>query len=162
MLNVTKKVRKLNQAEYGMFIGVFCAVFGGYFYYFLNNAEEISRGIVNLELTFYVKVILVLSILCVIMWFLLFAATIWRGNDIGFPEFISVGVYLLPTLPRFMGMSLWGQHMLDLIEVSATLLFLITAGLYLYLPTDWANQEGKRKLDRVLFRIRNWISDKIS
>lgn len=154
----------LNQSEFGIFIGIFCAIYVGFFYYFISYSQVIVNDIIHLEFTFHSQVAIGLAFLCIFMWFLLFAATIWRGNDIGFPTWISVLLYMAPAIPRVAGMFTWGQKILGLLEIIATLLFFATAGLYLYLPSGWTRREGKillnrykvkfdKKLDEILKKI---------
>ena len=143
---ISQRGRTIGQGIYGIYIFSFCLIYGLFFYYFYSNLDMITSSLANLKLTQEVKVFLVLSFLCIVMWFVLFAATIWRGRDIGFPKWQSILLYCIPPAPRFLVMMYDLKWLDPWAEILASTLWFIIAGVFLYLPTGWAYRklQGKK------------------
>ena len=138
--------KSIGQGIYGIYIFFFCLIYGFFFYYFNHNVDGIVRGFANFTLTEELKVFLVLCILCVLIWFILLAATVWRGRDIGFLKWQSILLYCIPPAPRFLVLLFNWKWLDPWAEIIASILWLIIAGIFLYLPTGWAYRklQGKK------------------
>ena len=132
-----KQGKVLDRLEYGLFIGLFSIVYGIFIYYSIKYLDIIYDDIIHFTLSFPTKVAGGLGIACVIVWFLVLAATIWRGRDIGFPKWFSILMYLIPFMPRFFAMFFGVVELDSIAETLSSVLWLIVAGFFLYLPTDW-------------------------
>ena len=143
------KGRVLSRLEYAFFVGLFSIVYGAFFFYATKYINIIYDDIINFRLTFNTKVAGVLGIACIIVWFIVFAGTVWRGRDIGFAKWQSVICYLLPCMPRFFSMFFGLDEFDNIIEPLSSFLWLIVASAFLYLPTDWYTKRKYKRPSKV-------------
>lgn len=143
------KGRVLSRLEYAFFVGLFSIVYGAFFFYATKYINIIYDDIINFQMSFNTKVAAGLGIGCIIVWFIVFAGTIWRGRDIGFAKWQSVLFYLIPCMPRFFSMFFGIEEYDGIIETLSSFLWLILAGAFLYLPTDWYTKRKYKRASKV-------------
>ena len=143
---IVQKERTIGQGIYGIYIFSFCLIYGMFFYYFYSNLDTIVEGLSSFQLTYDVKIFLAFSLLCIIIWFVLLTATIWRGRDIGFSKWLSIILYCIPSMPRFIVVMYSLKWLEPWAEIISSALWFVVAGVFLYLPAGWAYRklEGKK------------------
>lgn len=132
--------KRIGQAAYGCYVALFAAVYYAFFYYCNKYLNVIVEDLIHFRFSEPVKIAAVLSAACICVWLLFFAATVWRGRDIGFRKWQSVIFYLLPSMPRFFEMLFAFDLTNQWVEPLSTALCLVVSLLFLYLPTGWCFQ----------------------
>lgn len=135
--------KAIGQAAYACYVVLFSAVYFAFFMYCNRYLDVIVDDIIHFRFSDPTKMAAILSVACICVWVLFFAATVWRGRDIGFAKWQSVILYLIPSMPRTIEMLVafdWSHHW---IEPLATVLCLVISIVFLYLPSGWYLQRQK-------------------
>lgn len=142
----TKKKHTMTQMTYAAFVVLFSVIHGAFLWYMGEYMDVFLDDMVHFTLSSVLLTALGLMAACLIVWVVLLVATVLRGNEIGFPRWKSVVLYILPTMPRFLAILFEWQSADAWAETLAVGLWLIIALVFIYLPPDW---ERMRKLRKV-------------
>jgi len=145
-LPVQRKKYSIGQLAYAGFVLLASIVYGSFMYYGNRYLDIVIEDMQALRMTFPTKLVAGLALGCVVVWFILLAASVWRGRDIGFAKWQSIGVYIIPCLPRFLAMLFALDESIDMwIDTLSSVLWICMVGLFLYLPAGWYDKKMNKR-----------------
>ena len=144
--NIAQSGQTIGRLAYFFYLLLYALVYGSFLYYTTKNLDDIVNHLIHFELSYSVKVAGILSAVLIIVWFILLAATVWRGRDIGFAKWQSILLYLIPSLPRAVAMLFAIDVFGNWMDIMAIVLWLPISILFVYLPKDWMYRRKNRSI----------------